>query len=159
FDHLDRPTLRALASRRTTVITSRNTSRLIPRGFGRVHELDWGEDRTVEGISFKALRPAHWGARTMWDRHRGYNSYLIDAAGARLVLAGATAPPRGFGGLGRGDLAIFGMGAYEPWIHAHANPEQVWSMFSDVEGKLLLPVHHSTFKLSEEPPDEPMHRL
>ncbi len=159
FDHLDRPTLRALASPKTTVITARSTARLIPRGFGAVHELDWGQDRTVEGISFKAMRPAHWGARAVWDRHRGYNAYLIDSPGGRVLFAGDTAHTASFGGLGPVNLAIFGIGAYDPWIHAHANPEQVWSMFRDVRGELLLPVHHSTFRLSEEPPHEPMQRL
>lgn len=159
FDHLDRPTLRALTSRRTTVITARNTARLIPKGYGQVVEIDWGQDRTIEGVSFKALRPVHWGARAVWDRHRGYNSYLIDSPDRRVLFAGDTAHTGAFGGLGPVDLAIFGIGAYDPWIHAHANPEQVWSMFHDVRGKLLLPVHHSTFRLSEEPRDEPMTRL
>jgi hypothetical protein len=45
FDHLDKPTLRSLASPRTRVITARNTRRLIPPGFGEVTELDW--DRSV----------------------------------------------------------------------------------------------------------------
>ncbi len=57
------------------------------------------------------------------------------------------------------DLAVFGIGAYEPWIHAHANPEQVWRMFEQTGARHLLPVHHSTFELGEEHPDEPLDRL
>lgn len=159
FDHLDRATLRALASERTTVVTARHTRRLIPRGFGGVIELDWGRRLELGTLAFSAIRPAHWGARTAWDRHRGYNSYLIESEGRRVLYAGDTARTHAFNALGTVDLAIFGIGAYDPWEHAHATPEQVWSMFNAAGGRWLLPIHHSTFKLSDEHPDEPMQRL
>lgn len=57
------------------------------------------------------------------------------------------------------DLAVFGIGAYDPWEHMHATPEQVWRMFLASGARYLLPVHHSTFPLSDEPMEEPMKRL
>ena len=57
------------------------------------------------------------------------------------------------------DLAVFGIGAYDPWDHMHATPEEVWQMFEASGAERLLPVHHSSFKLSDEPVDEPMQRL
>lgn len=158
FDHLDKPTLRRLAHPATTVITARGTGRLIPAGFGRVLELGWDGALEVDGVEVRALRPRHWGARTAWDRHRGYNSYLLEHAGQRVLYAGDTAQTNTFDHL-RPTLAIFGIGAYEPWIHAHATPEQVWSMFTGSGGRYLMPVHHSTFELGDEHPDEPMARL
>lgn len=159
FDHLDKPTLRELVHDRTVVVTARNTKRLIPRGFGHVVELDWGQHCVIKNVDFTAMRPAHWGARTAWDRHRGYNSYVMATDGKRVLFAGDTAQTEAFAGVGPVDLAIFGIGAYEPWVHAHATPEQVWSMYSGMPGRALLPVHHSTFKMSEEPHGEPMQRL
>ena len=163
FDHLDRPTLRRLAQQHTQVVAAARTGDLVPRGFGDVQELDWDQTRTVAGLSLSALRPAHWGARTVWDRHRGYNSYLItpaETSGSLPVLfAGDTANTAAYRGIGPCDLGIFGIGAYDPWIHAHANPEQVWQMAQDAQCRLILPVHHSTFKLSDEPLDEPLTRL
>ncbi len=164
FDHLDKPSLRHLASPETTVVTAAHTRRLVPPGFQRVIELGWSEHLSVAGVSLTALRPAHWGARTAYDKHRGYNSYLIQAVGPgsgceRILFAGDTAMTDAFDAVGPVDLAVFGVGGYNPWKHAHANPEQVWSMFSRVRGRLLLPVHHSTFHLSEEPTGEPMQRL
>jgi L-ascorbate metabolism protein UlaG (beta-lactamase superfamily) len=159
FDHLDVPTLKALAKRETEVITAAETADLIPRGFGSVRELDWGKSARVKGLEITALRPNHWGARTMWDRHRGYNGYLVESAAARWVYAGDTALTRNFHGLGELDLGIFGIGAYNPWIHAHANPEQVWEMARESGSERLLPVHHSTFRLSDEPIHEPLERL
>ena len=42
---------------------------------------------------------------------------------------------------------------------AHATPEQAWRMFQSMRARHLAPMHHSTFKLSDEPADEPMQRL
>ncbi len=172
FDHLDRPSLTTLARPDTVVITARGTRRLIPKGFARVIELDWHESVDVRGVTFTAYRPRHWGARTLWDRHRGYNSYLIESARlpastpgpasgkavSRVFFAGDTAFTNAFDGI-EATLAIFGIGAYEPWIHAHANPEQVWAMFTAMRADFLMPIHHETFQLGDEAPDEPMARL
>jgi L-ascorbate metabolism protein UlaG (beta-lactamase superfamily) len=162
FDHLDKPTLRALASARTRVITARHTRRLIPGGFRSVQELHWGETADLGRLTVRAVRPSHWGARTAWDRHRGFNSYVIESRGrgrSRVLFAGDTAVTDAFDAVGGVDLSIFGIGAYDPWIAHHANPEQVWEMHEGARGAHLLPMHHSTFKLSDEPIGEPMERL
>jgi L-ascorbate metabolism protein UlaG (beta-lactamase superfamily) len=54
---------------------------------------------------------------------------------------------------------MFGIGAYDPWCEAHATPEQVWRMFKGMGARHLAPMHHSTFRLGEEPMSEPMDRL
>lgn len=159
FDHLDKPTLRRLVSPETTVVTARSTRRLIPRGFGRVVELDWNETFEHANLRLSALRPAHWGARTAVDRHRGYNSYVIDSKKHRVLFAGDTAYTEAFKKIKGADLALIGIGAYEPWEHAHATPEQAWQMFRDAGADRMLPIHHSTFPLGEEHIDEPMERL
>jgi L-ascorbate metabolism protein UlaG (beta-lactamase superfamily) len=158
FDHLDRPTLKRLVNPQTVVITAKGTRRLIPRGFARVIELDWHESVDVKRVSFTAYRPRHWGARAVWDRHRGYNSYVMETKRERVLFGGDTAFTDAFDGM-TAKLAIFGIGAYEPWEHAHATPEQVWRMFSAMQAGHLLPMHHSTFALGDEGPDEPMQRL
>lgn len=159
FDHLDKPTLRHIATRATTVIVPHGCVRLIPRGFKNVIPVGPGESATVDELTVHAFEPRHWGARTIVDRHRGVNSYLVESAATSVFLAGDTAHTEAFDALGPVDLAVFGIGAYDPWIHMHANPEQVWSMFSNLGGRFLLPVHHSTFVLSDEPKAEPMERL
>lgn len=162
FDHLDKPTLKRLVSPATRVITASNTRRLIPRGYGDVRELKWGEELEVGPLLLRAFRPRHWGARTAWDKHRGYNSYVIELPGRsfrRVLYAGDTAYSEAFKQVGGTHLSVFGIGAYDPWVRAHATPEQVWEMHRMARGEYLLPMHHSTFKLSDEPMDEPMLRL
>ncbi|MBX9737701.1 MAG: MBL fold metallo-hydrolase [Phycisphaerales bacterium] len=160
FDHLDRPTLKRLADRGTRVITAGATARHIPSGFAKVDELRWGERTHIGPLSISALRPEHWGARMAWDRHRGFNSYLLESqSGQRVFFAGDTAMTDAFDAHGPVELAIMGIGAYNPWEHFHATPEQALAMARAMNARMLLPVHHSTFKLSDEPLDEPMQRL
>jgi L-ascorbate metabolism protein UlaG (beta-lactamase superfamily) len=161
FDHLDKPSLRALVDRRTRVLTAEHTKMLVPRGFGSVQEVRWGEGVQIGDVVVRAIRPNHWGARAIWDKHRGFNSYLMERAGAsqRVLFAGDTAATDAFAGVGPVELSIFGIGAYDPWVHAHANPEQVWEMHGQAGGEYLLPMHHSTFELSDEPSHEPLERL
>ncbi|VAX36349.1 hypothetical protein MNBD_PLANCTO03-739 [hydrothermal vent metagenome] len=159
YDHLDRPTLEQLARPGTTVLTSKRTRRLIPRGFGNVVELHWDGVVEVGGVRVSALRPEHWGGRTAIDVLRGCNSYMIESGDRRTLAPGDTAETDEFASAGEVDLALFGIGAYEPSEHHHATPEQVWRMFCEMPGRVLLPVHHSTFAISGEHVDEPMTRL
>jgi L-ascorbate metabolism protein UlaG (beta-lactamase superfamily) len=84
---------------------------------------------------------------------------VLDAAGDRVLFAGDSGHTEAFNALGPIKLGIFGIGAYRPWIDAHADPEQVVAMAQSARVQWLLPVHHSTFRLSDEPMSEPMERL
>ncbi|TVS04618.1 MAG: hypothetical protein EA423_07355, partial [Phycisphaerales bacterium] len=159
FDHLDRPTLARLADPRTKVVTAWKTAGLIPPGFDKVIELGPGEVFEQEGVEIAAVPVEHWGARFALDRKRGCNAYALRAGNERVVFAGDTAETGAFDDLPGADLAVFGIGAYDPWEHAHATPEQVWAMARRLGATHLMGVHHSTFDLSEEPPDEPLRRL
>lgn len=159
FDHLDRPTLHRL-DKRVPVITSHHTHDLIrDLGFRQVTELQWGEHLRVGEIDITAREVRHWGARTFYDDHRGFNAYLIEAAGKRVLYGGDTAYHDAFTDIGKVDLAVFGIGAYNPWEASHATPEQAWAMADQVSADHILPMHHSTFQLSHEPMHEPIERL
>lgn len=159
FDHLDRPTLERLADARTTVVVPPRCARLIPPGFARVLELAPGMTMSMGEASLRAIRPRHWGARSIFDRRRGSCAYELTHPEGNVLFAGDTAHTHAFDRMAGLDLAVFGIGAYEPWEHMHATPEQVWAMYKRMEARYILPVHHSTFRLSDEPMDEPMERL
>ncbi len=159
FDHLDRATLAGMASKDTVVVAPKRCRSLVPRGFADVVELDHGDTTSLGCATITAVPPKHWGARMVLDRKRGANMYAMTCSGVRILLAGDTGMTDSPTDHGPFDLAVFGIGAYEPWEHMHATPEQVWRMFERAGAELLLPVHHSTFALSDEPADEPMHRL
>src|SRR5271170_4672840 len=163
MDHLDRPSLRKLENLGTTVITAAGTSDLLRvKRYRAVHELRWDESCRVGPANVRALEVKHWGARTRTDVHRGYNGYLIEAGRYRIIFGGDTAYTDLFRKVRSSrpvDLAIMPIGAYDPWIHAHCTPEQALAMANQAGAEFVLPVHHRTFKLSNEPYGEPIERL
>ena len=163
MDHFDLPTLRALESPRTRVVTASRTSDLIrPQRYAAVHELSWGEELRVGDALIRAFQVNHWGARMRSDTYRGFNGYIIETPRHRVLFGGDTAMSGTFAELrSRGpiDLAIMPIGAYNPWNYAHCTPEQALRMANDAGAEFILPVHHQTFHLSREPFDEPIRRL
>ncbi len=163
MDHFDLPSLRRLEHPATVVITAAHTTDLLrPRRYANVHELRWGQTAQVGPAQVTAFEVAHWGARMRSDTFRGYNGYLIDVNGRRLLFAGDTAYTDKFKRLRSShaiDLAIMPIGAYDPWIQVHCNPEQALAMANDAGGEFILPVHHQTFQLGREPRLEPIERL
>jgi L-ascorbate metabolism protein UlaG (beta-lactamase superfamily) len=160
MDHTDLGTLAALP-RRVPVVVQRGNRDLVRR-FRQVHELGWGESAEVDGVEVTSVEVRHWGARMVTDHHRGYGGFLLAKGGRRVLFAGDTAYTDAFRRLPPGgpiDLAIMPIGAYDPWVANHATPEQAWRMFQDTGADFLLPIHHSTFRLSREPVDEPIRRL
>jgi L-ascorbate metabolism protein UlaG (beta-lactamase superfamily) len=167
FDHLDTWTLRKF--RRTTpIITARATADIVTRlGFREVHELDWGQSLSLEtpkgALQITALEVAHWGARMMRDDHRGYNGYVMERADHRVCFAGDTAFTENFAQLYNPrrplDLMLMPIGAYDPWIRAHCNPEQAATMARAAGARTFVPIHHETFKLSNEAMEEPAARI
>lgn len=163
FDHLDRPTLVRM-DKKIPIITAPNTSDLISDlGFRHVTELRWGESLDVgrDATRITAQEVRHWGARSFYDHHRGFSGYVIQSPdGRRRVLYGGdSAYQDKFKDVGKVDLAILGIAAYDPYIQAHATPEQAWAMADHVRADHVLPMHHSTFRLSHEPMAEPLERM
>ena len=163
MDHLDIPTLRRLENRDTTVITAANTSDLLRVSkYASVRELHWDETARVGAAAIRAIQVNHWGARMRNDVHRSYNGYLVECGRYRVLFAGDTAYTDSFRTVRTAkpvDLAIMPIGAYDPWIRVHCNPEQALAMANHAGAESILPVHHRTFELSREPRSEPLERL
>jgi L-ascorbate metabolism protein UlaG (beta-lactamase superfamily) len=163
MDHFDLPSLRRLERSRTTVVTATRTADLLrARHYGKVHEVGWGRSVQVGECRVTAFEVAHWGARMRSDVYRGYNGYVLECGPFRVVFGGDTAYTNSFRQLRsprRVHLAIMPIGAYDPWIRVHCNPEQALSMANDAGAEYILPIHHQTFKLSREPYSEPAERL
>ncbi len=48
------------------------------------------------------------------------------------------------------------VGAYNPWKHAHCNPEEALQMADAIGAKYFIPVHTKTFRQGTEPFEEPI---
>jgi L-ascorbate metabolism protein UlaG (beta-lactamase superfamily) len=163
MNHFDLPSLRSLRNKETTVISAANTTDLLnPSRYSIVQELRWNESKRVGPATIHAFEVNHWGAWMQHDTNRGYNGYVIEVAGRRVLFGGDTAWTETFRplrSLGHIDLAIMPVGAYDPWIRAHCDPEQALRMADDAGADHILPIHHKTFELSREGLNEPIERL
>jgi L-ascorbate metabolism protein UlaG (beta-lactamase superfamily) len=160
MDHCDLATLRQLP--RATHVVVQHGNRDLVRRFRRTSALAWDEATEINGARIEAIEVNHWGARKLTDRQRGYGGFLIEKQGRALVFGGDTAYTRAFASLRQRAnvvLAMLPIGAYDPYIFAHANPEQAWAMGREMGASYILPMHHSTFRLSREPAGEPIRRL
>ena len=160
MDHTDLGTLSRLP--RTVPVVVQPGNRDLVRRFRQVTELGWGERAEIGGTEVESVEVRHWGARMITDRHRGYGGYVLRRNGRTILFAGDTAYTDALTPIGRRhrvDVAVLPIGAYDPWIANHASPEQAWSMAEALGARHVLPIHHSTFRLSREPLDEPIARL
>jgi len=162
MDSLDRPSLRAVARGRLLVTPPRTRDLVDDLGFARIVELGWGEKVTAGDVEIEAIEVDHWGKRWPWERWRGYNGYLFARGTTVVLFAPDTAYTPTLGRLARErhvTAMIQGNGAYDPWIHNHAAPEQVWDMFVQSGARALIPVHWDTFRLGREPIGDAIARL
>jgi len=164
FDHFDLRTLHCF-DKDTSVITAPNTADLLRwTPLRDITELRWGERKSFNtaagAITISAFQVKHWGARKQRDDYRGYNGYLMERNGRRIVFGGDTAMTDSFAKLRQPiDVAIMSIGAYNPWIHSHCTPEQAVEMATAAGAQFIMPVHHQTFRLSFEPLREPIERF
>jgi len=164
FDHLDKRTLRAVASEQPIVVPH-DVGNLVHRlGFGDVHELDHWQTYTHGDLRVTLTPASHWGARVLHDHHRGFGGFLIEYEGRSVLHCGDSAYFPGFKEIGERlpvEIALLPIGAYEAPSHrdVHMNPEQALQAFVELRAKTFVPMHFGTFRLSYEPLHEPPVRL
>jgi N-acyl-phosphatidylethanolamine-hydrolysing phospholipase D len=176
YDHLDRGSVESLARQ-----TGGSPLFLVPLGLKawmaqlgivRVQELDWWQSHRVGTVEFFLTPVQHWSARTPWDRNRtlwggwavfgpdfqwyfaGDTGYSADFARTREHFAARQDAAHG-GGF---DIALIPIGAYEPrWFmrRQHVDPDDAVHIHRDVGAKRSVGVHWGTFKLTDEPLDQP----
>lgn len=173
MDHMDYLTLSEIADKypgQIDCITAYNTADVIADlEWKSLHEMDWGQQYSLPGLRFKALEVKHFGWRYPWERDRSkgffsngrsFNAYVIERNGKKILFGGDTAFTDKFKKSGeKVDIAIMPIGAYNPWVKAHCNPEEALQMAREMDAKVFIPIHFYTFRQGWEPRDEPLKRL
>ena len=171
FDHLHRPSLRAIArasrrrGRAPVLIVAKHLRDLVSDlGYERIIELGWWQAVSIGEVEITAVPASHWGARVIRDVHRGFGGFVLRTAKHSIYHSGDTAYFNGFAEIGRRlspKIALLPIGAYNPpsFRLVHMNPEDALQAFRDLAAGLMIPMHYGSFKLSQEPIDEPVRRL
>jgi N-acyl-phosphatidylethanolamine-hydrolysing phospholipase D len=175
YDHLDKPAVTDLAQAhpRATWVVPLGLAAYV-RGWGvqDIVELDWWQQTDAKGLRVTGTPARHFSARRFGDRCKTlWCGYAIEAAGARAYFAGDTAYHPEFRAIaarsGPFDFVMMPIGAYDPrwFMHVlHADPEEAVQAYLDLISPavgpppLMLAIHWGTFRLTDEPMDEPPRR-
>lgn len=169
YDHLDLPSLRALADRgaRTAVAPLGNGRWLKAAGFEEVIELDWWESAPIGGGTVTLTPAQHWSSRTPFDRNRAlWGGFHLAGGGRTAFFPGDTGHGPHFAlireRLGPVDLAALPIGAYAPrWFMAsmHMDPYDAVKAHAELGAAASAAMHWGTFRLTDESIDAPLRRL
>jgi L-ascorbate metabolism protein UlaG (beta-lactamase superfamily) len=172
FDHLHRPSLRAIVHNNLrirgtapVIVVPTHVSDLVSDlGFSEIIELDWWHSTRSGNISLTHVPSRHWGARILKDAHRGYGGYVLKTGKHSVYHAGDTAYFAGFREIGERlspELALLPIGAYNPpqFRNVHTSPADATRAFLDLNARWMVPMHYGSFRLSHEPIDEPLQLL
>jgi L-ascorbate metabolism protein UlaG (beta-lactamase superfamily) len=172
FDHLHRPSLRAIVQqtrrrrgKAPTIVVPHHVFDLVSDlGFQEIIELDWWKSLRHGDLTVTHVPSRHWGARILKDSHRGYGGFVLRAGEHSVYHAGDTAYFSGFTEIGKRlapELALLPIGAYNPpqFRNVHTSPADATRAFLDLNARWMVPMHYGTFRLSHEPMEEPLQLL
>lgn len=174
YDHLDYPTIRALAKSDVPFVTSLGVGAHLEAwgvAHERITELDWWQshrivsrDRKSE-LTVTAAPSQHFSGRGLRDRNatlwssmvlRGKRHGVFFSGDTGLTSEYATIRER----LGPFDLVMLEVGAFHPsWGHIHLGPANALKALDLLGGGAFLPVHWGTFSLALHAWDEPAETL
>lgn len=165
YDHLDFPTIRALARTSVPFITSLGVGAHLER-WGitaeRITELDWWEESDVKGVRVTAGPAQHFSGRGIKDRNTTlWSSFHLRGPRHSFFYGADGGLTPEFGDLGRRfgpfDVVALEIGAFHPaWGDIHMGPHNALSARQQLGSGVFLPIHWGTFNLAMHPWDEPV---
>lgn len=176
YDHLDKPAVKRIARAHpdATWVTPLRLGGYV-RGWGArdVVELDWWDSVEIKGVRVTGTPARHFSARRLGDRNKTlWSGYALERGKRRVYFVGDSAYHPEFADVGRKcgpfDMVTMPIGAYDPrwFMHVvHVDPNEAIQAFEDVMSShpgsptpLMLGIHWGTFRLTDEPMDEPPRR-
>jgi L-ascorbate metabolism protein UlaG (beta-lactamase superfamily) len=162
-DHMDATTLQRLGPEPVYVVPHGLRSWFERAGLRRVVEMQWWEEREIEGVRVTFVPSQHWSRRGLFDENATlWGGFVLERGGARVYHSGDTAWFDGFAEIrarvGRIDAAMLPIGAYEPrWFmrSQHIDPLEAVRAFEALDAERFVAMHWGTFRLTDEPIDEP----
>jgi N-acyl-phosphatidylethanolamine-hydrolysing phospholipase D len=176
YDHLDAPTISRLVARYPAAVwfSPLEVGKFLRHHGARdVVEKDWWEETSIGSLRLTCVPAQHFSGRTLGKRNNTlWSGWVLRSPDRTLLFAGDTALHPEFASIairyGPIDVAILPIGAYEPrWFmgSVHMNPEDciqaVGQLKTAQSGNpvIVVAAHWGTFKLTDEPMDEPPARM
>lgn len=170
YDHLDYPTIRALARSDVPFVTSLGVGAHL-EAWGvrpeRITELDWWESHDLRkaGVRVTAAPSQHFSGRTPKTRNATlWSSFAVRSQRHGVFFSGDTGLTSEYGSirtqLGPFDLVMLEVGGWDrAWGDIHLGPDHALEAASLLGDGVFLPVHWGAFSLALHAWDQPPERL
>jgi L-ascorbate metabolism protein UlaG (beta-lactamase superfamily) len=170
YDHLDYPTMRALAKSAVPFVTSLGVGAHL-EGWGvpaeRITELDWWESHDLPhgNVRVTAAPSQHFSGRTLKTRNTTlWSSFAVHSDRHRVFFSGDTGLTTEYedirARLGPFDLVMLEIGGWDPaWGDMHLGPQYALKALEFLRADAFLPVHWGTFALGMHPWEQPAETL
>jgi len=155
YDHLDLRSLGRL-DRNLTVVAPRGVGRLVRRrGFGRVFELDVGEELALGAVRIRATHAEHESSRGPFSPSTPSLGYVVDGR-ARIYFAGDTGLFPQMSKIAPVDVALLPVAGWGPRLPAgHLDPAGAAEALRLLRPKAAVPIHWGTlWRLFADRPDD-----
>jgi L-ascorbate metabolism protein UlaG (beta-lactamase superfamily) len=165
YDHFDTASLRQIAKHNPKAIVPQNMRKLLARKVKTLEgkELQWYESFEEDELKITLVPAKHWSRRGIFDKNTVlWGGYIIEYQNICIYFSGDTTIGEHFKEIGHKyaiDIAILPIGAYAPEFimkYNHTNPQEAYEAYLALNAKVMIPMHYGTFKLSDEPMDEPL---
>lgn len=157
YDHLDKAAVKVLADKVGCFLVPLELGKLLIK-WGlpaeKIHEFSWWQSAKLGSIEFAFTPTQHFSGRGLNDRNSTlWGSWVMKGAQKSLFFSGDSGYFSGFKQIGERfgpfDLTLVETGAYSSlWSEVHMFPNQSLQAHIDLRGKVMLPIHNSTFDLS-----------
>ncbi len=171
YDHLSVSTLKRIADAHDTptIVTGLGNRQLLEKhDIGGAIELDWWASTRVNDVTVTAVEMQHFSGRGPRDRDVTLWVGLVveHPLAGRLLFCGDT----GYGAhfarirerIGAPRVALVPIGAYQPRAlmkPVHVDPTEAVQAHLDLGAQTSVGMHYGTFRLTDEPMDEPPAKL
>ena len=168
YDHLDKGTIKAIKAKVAFFIVPLKLGNYL-RDWGvnedNIVELDWWQSIDISGIEFIATPTQHFSGRGLLDRDETlWASWVIRSQTSNIYFSGDSGYFSGFKEIGEKygafDITFIETGAYNHlWKEIHMMPQESVQAHIDLKGKVMVPIHNSTFDLAMHDWFEPLDKV
>ncbi|UQZ34021.1 hypothetical protein C2I18_11065 [Paenibacillus sp. PK3_47] len=168
YDHLDYGTIKQLQHKTSMFIVPLGVGAHLKRwGVPRecIREFDWWDELVFSGLTLTCAPARHFSGRSLLDRNTTlWCSWILQGKQANVFFSGDSGYGPHFAEIGRKygpfDLTLMECGQYDRrWADIHMMPEQTAQAQTDLQGKLMIPIHWGAFTLAMHDWTDPVERV
>ncbi|RDL45249.1 hydrolase [Marinomonas piezotolerans] len=170
YDHLDKPSIDQLKTKaRHFYVPNGVDGDLKKWGVSedQISVFDWWQEADLSQGKYQIIftPTQHFSGRGLGDGNQTlWGSWVIKSPDQTVYFSGDSGYFDGFKAIGERygpfDMTFIETGAYDAdWANVHMTPEQSVQAHLDLQGRIMVPIHNSTFDLAFHSWQDPLNRV